>query len=153
MTICFDSVLLRGNRSTKVDNGSFDAFASANMEPLAVVGVSLKGQQSFVKLTPVGRSELFLLFHFCDLSNNVNFLFGRTQIFVFFKWMNMNTQVSIKCRGQLSLWDFVSFSTVLSHVSTLTAVMVVLFVVFASELGRCIPTSRTEEVRCPYTHV
>jgi len=46
VAICFDSVLLRGNRSTKVDNGSFEAFASPNMEPLAVVGVSLKGVQS-----------------------------------------------------------------------------------------------------------
>ena len=45
VSIFFDSVLLRGNRSTKVDNGSFDAFASPNMEPLAVVGVSIKGLQ------------------------------------------------------------------------------------------------------------
>ena len=58
MAICFDSVLLRGNRSTKVDNGSFDAFASPNMEPLAEVGVSFKGLQQ-QRFQPQIMSSMF----------------------------------------------------------------------------------------------
>lgn len=40
--ICFNSQLLRGNRSTKINSTGFDAFSSPNFPPLAVAGISIK---------------------------------------------------------------------------------------------------------------
>ena len=39
--VYFNHKLLRGNRSTKVDNSSLDAFASPNCRPLAEVGIQI----------------------------------------------------------------------------------------------------------------
>ncbi len=39
--VFFDSLLLRGNRSTKVNSEHFDAFSSANVPPLAEAGISI----------------------------------------------------------------------------------------------------------------
>jgi L-asparaginase len=39
--VCFDSVLLRGNRATKVSVDSFDAFASPNHPPIARLGIEI----------------------------------------------------------------------------------------------------------------
>lgn len=40
--ICFNSRLLRGNRSVKVNATGFDAFSSPNFPPLATAGISIK---------------------------------------------------------------------------------------------------------------
>ena len=40
--ICFNSQLLRGNRSVKVNATGFDAFSSPNHPPLATAGISIK---------------------------------------------------------------------------------------------------------------
>ena len=42
VTIFFDSFLLRGNRTTKVNSENFDAFRSPNCPPLAEAGISIK---------------------------------------------------------------------------------------------------------------
>lgn len=39
--VYFNHKLFRGNRSTKTDNASFDAFASPNCRPLAEVGIQI----------------------------------------------------------------------------------------------------------------
>src|SRR4029453_11802843 len=41
VTICFDNVLLRGNRSVKVHADSYQGFASPNHPPLATAGVTI----------------------------------------------------------------------------------------------------------------
>ncbi len=40
--ICFDNVLLRGNRTTKINSSNFRAFRSENLPPLAEAGISIK---------------------------------------------------------------------------------------------------------------
>lgn len=40
--ICFNSQLLRGNRSVKVNATGFDAFSSPNFPPLATAGISIR---------------------------------------------------------------------------------------------------------------
>lgn len=42
IAICFNDHLYRGNRSTKMSIGDFDAFASPNYPPLAEVGIDIK---------------------------------------------------------------------------------------------------------------
>lgn len=42
VAICFNDRLYRGNRSTKMSIGDFDAFASPNYPPLAEVGIHIK---------------------------------------------------------------------------------------------------------------
>ena len=46
--ICFNSQLLRGNRSVKVNATGFDAFKSPNYPPLATAGISIKYNNSFI---------------------------------------------------------------------------------------------------------
>lgn len=46
--ICFNSTLLRGNRSTKINATGFDAFSSPNYPPLATAGISIKYNGSFI---------------------------------------------------------------------------------------------------------
>ena len=40
--ICFDNLLMRGNRTTKVNSDNFRAFRSENLPPLAEAGISIK---------------------------------------------------------------------------------------------------------------
>lgn len=40
--ICFDSNLLRGNRSSKVNSEEFDAFRSCNVPPLGTIGIDIR---------------------------------------------------------------------------------------------------------------
>lgn len=42
VAICFNDHLYRGNRSTKMSIGDFDAFASPNFPPLAEIGIDIK---------------------------------------------------------------------------------------------------------------
>ena len=47
--IYFNSLLLRGNRSTKVDADGFDAFRSPNMPPLAEAGIDIRYNQELIR--------------------------------------------------------------------------------------------------------
>lgn len=40
--ICFDNVLMRGNRSSKINSDNFRAFRSPNFPPLAEAGISIR---------------------------------------------------------------------------------------------------------------
>lgn len=40
--ICFNDNLFRGNRSTKMSIGDFDAFTSPNLQPLAKIGLNIR---------------------------------------------------------------------------------------------------------------
>lgn len=53
VTICFNDHLFRGNRSTKMSIGDFDAFASPNHPPLAEIGITIK--QSGTAITTHGK--------------------------------------------------------------------------------------------------
>lgn len=46
--ICFNSQLLRGNRSTKVNATGFDAFSSPNYPPLAKAGININYNNGFI---------------------------------------------------------------------------------------------------------
>ncbi|WP_069131692.1 asparaginase [Rhodohalobacter halophilus] len=67
VAICFNDHLFRGNRSTKMSIGDFDAFASPNFEPLAEVGLEIKLSQHILKkennliCSPIFRDDLFVL--------------------------------------------------------------------------------------------
>ena len=43
MTIYFSNKLFRGNRTTKMNSASFEAFQSPNLPPLASVGIDING--------------------------------------------------------------------------------------------------------------
>lgn len=47
--ICFNSQLLRGNRSTKINSVGFDAFSSPNYPPLATAGINIKYNDSIIR--------------------------------------------------------------------------------------------------------
>ena len=47
--ICFDNMLMRGNRTTKVHSDNFRAFRSENCQPLAEAGISIKYNQSTIR--------------------------------------------------------------------------------------------------------
>ena len=40
--ICFDNVLMRGNRTTKINSSNFRAFRSENLAPLAEAGINIR---------------------------------------------------------------------------------------------------------------
>ena len=48
VAIFFNSVLIRGNRATKVSATSFDAFASPNFPPLAEAGISIRFNRGLI---------------------------------------------------------------------------------------------------------
>jgi L-asparaginase len=54
VTIAFDDLLLRGNRSRKVHASSFAGFASPNLAPLGRAGVTLSVDASLVRPAAVG---------------------------------------------------------------------------------------------------
>lgn len=47
VAICFNDFVFRGNRSTKMSIGDFDAFASPNFPPLAEIGLNLKWNRTY----------------------------------------------------------------------------------------------------------
>ena len=49
VAICFDSLLLRGNRSTKYSAEAFNAFASPNCPPLAEAGINIHYNQDLIR--------------------------------------------------------------------------------------------------------
>ena len=50
--ICFNDRFLRGNRSTKMSIGDFDAFASPNYPPLAEIGLTIQFNHNY---TPIEK--------------------------------------------------------------------------------------------------
>jgi L-asparaginase len=47
--ICFDNILMRGNRASKVNSDHFRAFRSPNFPPLAEAGISIRYNQQLVR--------------------------------------------------------------------------------------------------------
>ncbi len=47
--ICFDNMLMRGNRTTKVNSDNFRAFRSENLPPLAEAGISIRYNTSLIR--------------------------------------------------------------------------------------------------------
>lgn len=57
VSLYFYNKLYRGNRVTKVDTGSFNAFTSPNLAPLAICEVDITSTARFSKLTPLTSSN------------------------------------------------------------------------------------------------
>ena len=51
--ICFDNVLMRGNRTTKINSDNFRAFRSENCPPLAEAGISIRYNDTLIR-KPIG---------------------------------------------------------------------------------------------------
>jgi L-asparaginase len=49
VAVCFNDHLFRGNRSTKMSIGDFNAFESPNFPPLAEIGINIKLSDSVIK--------------------------------------------------------------------------------------------------------
>jgi L-asparaginase len=47
--ICFDNMLMRGNRTTKVNSDHFRAFRSENCPPLAEAGINIRYNQAIIR--------------------------------------------------------------------------------------------------------
>ena len=54
--VCFDSLLMRGTRTVKVNSEVFRAFQSPNWPPLAEAGINLRYNRDFI-LKPRGRTS------------------------------------------------------------------------------------------------
>ena len=50
MTLFFHGNLYRGNRTTKINSGEFQAFDSPNLQPLATIEVKIDGKNDLVSL-------------------------------------------------------------------------------------------------------
>ncbi len=59
--ICFDNILMRGNRATKVNSDHFRAFRSPNCPPLAEAGISIRYNTGLIR-KPASR-EAGPVFH------------------------------------------------------------------------------------------
>ena len=46
--ICFDNILMRGNRTSKINSDNFRAFRSANCPPLAEAGINIRYNRSSI---------------------------------------------------------------------------------------------------------
>lgn len=47
--ICFDNILMRGNRTTKINSDNFRAFRSENCPPLAEAGISIRYNTALIR--------------------------------------------------------------------------------------------------------
>ncbi|MBP5635284.1 MAG: type I asparaginase [Bacteroidales bacterium] len=56
--IFFDALLLRGNRTTKVNAEGFHAFQSGNFPPLAEAGIQIRYNTAFIRRPPVPDAPL-----------------------------------------------------------------------------------------------
>ena len=62
--ICFDNILMRGNRTCKMNSDNFRAFRSENLPPLAEAGINIRYNNSIIRKplswneTPVFRKTL-----------------------------------------------------------------------------------------------
>lgn len=67
VAVCFNDFIYRGNRTTKMSIGDFDAFASPNYPPLAEIGLNIKLHQPSgrkegeLQVSPHYSDEIFLL--------------------------------------------------------------------------------------------
>lgn len=52
--ICFDNMLMRGNRTTKVNSENFRAFASENCPPLAEAGINIRYNSGLIRYPEPG---------------------------------------------------------------------------------------------------
>lgn len=59
--ICFDNLLMRGNRTSKLNSDNFRAFRSENYPPLAEAGISIRYNTQLIRKP--GSWELKPLFH------------------------------------------------------------------------------------------
>lgn len=57
VSICFDSLLLRGNRAKKVHSSSLRAFESPNFQPLGIAGIKVNLHQT---LPPIRQSNFHI---------------------------------------------------------------------------------------------
>lgn len=69
--ICFNSQLLRGNRSTKVNSTGFDAFSSPNYPALATAGINIKYNNRLIHYSSEHWSEMSI---HTDLDTRVSIL-------------------------------------------------------------------------------
>lgn len=73
VAICFNDYVYRGNRSTKMSIGDFDAFASPNFPPLAEIGLNIeirdhiRRSSNSLTLSPDFSDQVFLLKIYPDL--------------------------------------------------------------------------------------
>lgn len=62
--ICFDNILMRGNRTSKINSDNFRAFRSENLPPLAEAGISIRYNDALIRKPacwesrPVFRKDL-----------------------------------------------------------------------------------------------
>ncbi|MBR5567419.1 MAG: type I asparaginase [Bacteroidales bacterium] len=62
--ICFDNLLMRGNRTSKINSDNFRAFRSENLAPLAEAGISIRYNRQLIRIPedwsarPVFHKEL-----------------------------------------------------------------------------------------------
>ena len=47
--ICFDNLLMRGNRTSKINSDNFRAFRSENLQPLAEAGISIRYNTGIIR--------------------------------------------------------------------------------------------------------
>ena len=47
--ICFDNILMRGNRTTKINSDNFRAFRSENLPPLAEAGINIRYNTGIIR--------------------------------------------------------------------------------------------------------
>lgn len=64
VVICFNDKVYRGNRTTKMNIGDFDAFSSPNFDPLAEIGLSIE-----TKFSPIHQNQTFKVSS--NFNNNV----------------------------------------------------------------------------------
>lgn len=76
VAICFNDRLYRGNRTTKMSIGDFDAFSSPNFEPLAEIGLNIDIRQHFHQPADADSANTL---NFKSFINPVEF--GNTAIF------------------------------------------------------------------------
>lgn len=60
VAICFNNVLLRANRSTKVSNLRYNAFLSPNYDPLAIIGIAIEWSKSILKSLKKQKDPLLI---------------------------------------------------------------------------------------------
>lgn len=62
--ICFDNILMRGNRTSKINSDNFRAFRSENLPPLAEAGINIRYNEALIRkpisweARPAFRTEL-----------------------------------------------------------------------------------------------
>ena len=66
VTVYFHNTLYRGNRCTKTDSSSYEAFSSPNLPPLATVGVDIQSESHDRDIGTVVTTNPFVLKPMCS---------------------------------------------------------------------------------------